>query len=173
MGIGIIVCGLNGSGKSTLGKALAKALGFHFVDSENLFFPKSDSMYSYAFPRSHTEAKKILLNEMRKHENFVFATVNGSYGEDVLPFYYIVLIDAPKDIRLQRIRNRSFQKFGNRMLPGRDLYEREESFFEMVSTRTEYDVEEWAQSLNCPIIRVDGTKPIDENINLIIRKVQQ
>ena len=28
------------------------------------------------------------------------------------------------------------------------------------------DNEEWVQSLNCPIIRIDGTKPIEENIIL-------
>ena len=36
MGTGIIVCGLNGTGKSTLGKALAEALGHHFIDSEDI-----------------------------------------------------------------------------------------------------------------------------------------
>lgn len=50
MGTGIIVCGLNGSGKSTLGKALANKLHFHFIDIEDLFFPKSDPQYLYASP---------------------------------------------------------------------------------------------------------------------------
>lgn len=68
MGIGIAVRGLNGSGKSTLGKALADALGFHFIDSENLFFPKLDSQYAYAFPRSHKEVRAILLDEVRDHK---------------------------------------------------------------------------------------------------------
>lgn len=38
-------------------------------------------------------------------------------------------IDVPKGIQIQQARNRSFQKFGNRMLPGGDLYEQEEGFF--------------------------------------------
>ena len=86
-------------------------------------------------------------------------------------FQYIVLIDVPKDIRIQRVKNRSFQKFGNRMLLGGDLYEREESFFNLVKSRPENIVEEWAQSLNCPIIRVDGTKPIEENTDFIINQM--
>lgn len=174
MGIGIVVCGLNGSGKSTLGKSLADALGFHFVDSESLFFKKSDSKDTYAFPRSHKEVNAILLDEVRGHDNFVFASVKGDYGKDIVPFYkYIVLIYAPKDIRLQRVKNCSFQKFGKRILPGGDLYEREKSFFEMVSSRTERDVEEWVRSISCPIIQIDGTRPIEENINLIIGQMQQ
>ena len=60
MGTGIIVCGLNGSGKSTLGKALAEKLNFHFIDNENLFFPKVNLNYIYAASRSREEAEKIL-----------------------------------------------------------------------------------------------------------------
>lgn len=173
MGIGIVVCGLNGSGKSTLGKALADALGFHFIDSENLFFPKSDSVNTYTFSRSYKEVKAILLNEVREYDNFVLATVKGNYGEDILPFYqYIVIIDAPKEIRLHRVKNRSFQRFGKRVLPGGDLYEQEKSFLEMVSSRTEHEVEGWVQSLNCPIIRVDGTKNINENLSFVIGQIQ-
>ncbi len=174
MGIGIIVCGLNGSGKSTLGKALSEKLRFNFIDNENLYFPKTDSNYIFASPRSHEEAVILLMNEVRVHENFVLAAVKGDYGKEILPFYqYAVLIDVPKDIRLNRVRKRSFQKFGNRMLPGGDLHEREEAFFDMVGSRTEYYVEEWIQSLNCEIIRVDGTKPIDENTRLIIEQMQR
>ena len=47
MGIGILVCGSNGSGKSTVGKALAYELGYHFIDNEDLFFPKSDPNYPW------------------------------------------------------------------------------------------------------------------------------
>ena len=169
MGTGIIVCGLNGSGKSTLGKKLAENLGFHFIDNEELFFPKTDPQDIYANARSCKEVEKLLLDEVRAHENFVFAAVKGDYGEKILPFFrYAVLIDVPKDIRIQRVRNRSFQKFGNRMLIGGDLYEQEEKFFEFVKSRSENTVEEWIQSLKCPVIRIDGTKPTEENVDFII-----
>lgn len=171
MGTGIIVCGLNGCGKSTLGKALAEKLKFHFIDNENLFFSKTDS--DYAFPRSRKEAKKLLINEVSTHEKFVFAVTKGNYSEEILPFFqYAVLMDVPKDIRLQRGRNRSYQKFGNRILPGGDLHDQEEKFFDMVSSRAEHCVTKWVYSLNCPIIRVDGTKSIEENINFIIEQIQ-
>lgn len=173
MGIGILVCGLNGSGKSTLGKTLAETIGFHFIDNEDLYFPKKNPEYLFDSPRSDEEVEKILMHEVRVHENFVFAAVKGNYGVDILSYYkYVVLIDAPKDIRLQRVRNRSYQKFGDRMLQGGDLYEREEEFFHHVSSRTENEVEEWVQLLNCPIIRVDGTKSIEDNIVFITEKLQ-
>lgn len=174
MGTGIIICGLNGVGKSTLGKALAERLCFHFIDNEDLYFPKTDPRYIYASPRTREEVETLFLHEIRSHENFVFASVKGDYGEAVYPFFqYAVLIHVPKDIRMRRVRERSFQKFGGRMLPGGDLYEQEENFIRLVSSRAEDAVEEWAKALSCPVIRIDGTKPIGENTNLIIERIQR
>lgn len=111
-------------------------------------------------PRTREEATKLLFDEIKIYENFVLTSVKGDYGEWFYPYLqYAVLIDVPKDVRLQRVKNRSFQKFGNRMLPGGDLYEQENNFFNLVQFRVENVVEEWLQSLNCPIIRVDGQSP--------------
>lgn len=172
MGTGIMICGLNGAGKSTLGRALAKKLHFYFIDNEDLFFHKTNPNYIYASPRTREEAEKLLFHEIKAHENLVFAAVKGDYGEAIYPFFqYVILIDAPKDIRMQRVKNRSFQKFGSRMLPGGDLHEQEERFFEFVRSRSEIIVEEWIQQLSCPILRIDGTKPIEENVDYIINQI--
>lgn len=173
MGTGIAVCGLNGAGKSTLGKALAKALNFHFIDSEQLYFPKTDPQNPYASARTRDEVKGLLFSEIKAHENFVFASVKGDYGEEISPYFqYAVLLDVPKEIRIQRIKSRSFREFGTRMLPGGDLYVQEERFFDFVKSRPEHAVEEWVQSLHCPVIRLDGTKPVQENIKPIKERIQ-
>ena len=173
MGTGIIVCGLNGSGKSTLGKALSEKLGFHFIDVEDLYFPKIDPDYIYASSRTEDEVAKLLTNEIQAHEDFVFAAVRGNYGADAHSYYqFAVYIDVAKDIRMQRVRNRAFQIFSQRMLPGGDLYEREEAFFDMVSSRQNNYTEKWLQSLDCPVIRVDGTKPVEENVTYIIQQLR-
>lgn len=173
LGAGILVCGLNGTGKSTLGRALAQKLGYHFIDNEDLYFPKTDPEYLYASPRTREEVEGLLFNEIKAHKNFIFAAVKGDYGDDFCSLlYYTVLITVPREIRLQRVKDRSFQKFGDRSLPGGDLYERERHFFELVSSRAENTVEDWARSLRCPILRVDGTRPVAESVAFILSRVQ-
>ena len=172
MGIGIMVCGLNGSGKSTIGKALADKLGFHFIDNEQLFFSRFSNDEPYINPRSHDEAINILMNEVHANPNFVFAAVKGDYGREIVPLYtHIVLIEVPKNIRMQRIRNRSYSKFGERMMAGGDLYEQEEQFFNFVEARSEDCSHNWAQTLSRPILKIDGTKPIEENVSLILNSL--
>ena len=172
MATGIIVCGMNGSGKSTLGKALAEKIGYHFIDNENLYFARTAANEPYTNPRSRAEVEQLLLAETLQHPDFVFASVKGDYGQEILLRYtYAILIEVPKEIRMQRIRNRSFGKFGARMLPGGDLHESEEDFFRMVRERPDDFAESWVQTLRCPIIRVDGTQPIEESIAFILKHI--
>lgn len=170
--MGILLCGLNGSGKSTLGRALAEKTGFPFLDNEDLYFPKTDADYPYAVSRSREEVEELLLREIRGRENFIFASVKGDYGEEVVfRFRYAVLVEAPRELRLARVRERSFRKFGDRMLEGGDLYAREQDFFDFVASRAEDTVEEWIKCLHCPVIRVDGTRPVAETVQLILGQI--
>ena len=172
MSTGIIVCGLNGCGKSTLGKALAQKLGFHFIDIEDLYFTRTSTDTPYANPRSRSEVEKLLLSQVSKHENFVFSAIKGDYGEELQKYYqFAVVIEVPKEIRTQRVRNRSLQKFGSRILEGGDLHQTEKQFFRMVESRSEAFYAQWLQSLDCPIIRVDGTKPIEKNVHFIVNQI--
>ena len=174
MGTGIVVCGLNGVGKSTLGKALAEKLQYHFIDNEDLYFPKTDPDYIYALERSREEVERLLLDEIKAHNDFVFTSVKGDYWEEACAFFrYVIIIEAPREIRLRRVRDRSFGKFGTRMLEGGDLYEREKNFFEFVKSRSEDTVEKWVRSVNLPVIRVDGTKPIEENVDFITEYIRK
>ncbi|MEG1027393.1 MAG: hypothetical protein RSE07_01780, partial [Oscillospiraceae bacterium] len=66
------------------------------------------------------------------------------------------------------VQNRDFEKFGKRMLQCGDLYESQQQFFEMINSRSENYVEEWLKNINCEVIKIDGTKPVEENINYII-----
>ena len=161
----IIVCGGNGAGKSTLGKRLATELGWTFRDIEEYYFPVNNTDYNYSEARTKEEVSKLLLADMRKHENFILASVKGEFGSEVSKlFTCAILIDVPKELRMERIRKRSNQKFGNRMLPGGDLYEKEEQFFDMVENRPEDYTTRWLETVDMPIIRVDGTKAIEDNV---------
>lgn len=167
--MGIIICGLNGSGKSTLGRALAERLGWRFIDNEDLYFPKNDPAHPFADARSREEAAQLLLEAVSADERFVFAAVRGDYGEAVLPYYRAaVLVEALREERLRRVRARSYGKFGERMLPGGDMYASEQTFFDAVSARPEDYTLRWLDTLRIPVLRVENTKPAEESVAQII-----
>lgn len=164
----IIICGLNGSGKSTLGKALADALCIRFMDNEDYYFPKSGLDYKYDHALTKEELIPVLQRDMEQAEEWVFASVKGDYGERIESlFTHAVLLEVPKEVRMRRIWNRSCNKFGDKVLPGGELYERERRFFDMVKNRPDDYTLKWLSKLTCPIIQADGTRPVEENVALL------
>ena len=164
--MGILICGLNGAGKSTLGRALAERLGCEFIDNEELYFPGG----SFSEARSREEVVRLLEERIRGNEGrFVFSAVTGDYGPKLIAALdLVVVVEAPREVRWQRVRERSFRRFGARALPGGDLYERESAWFAKVESRPEDYVSKWLKSVDCPVARVDGTRAVEETVGLLM-----
>ena len=172
--MGILICGLNGTGKSTLGRILADRLGYEFIDNEALFFPKTDPSYAFSSPRSKEEVIRLLEEKISENNQFVFAAVKGDYGEKLIAALdCIILVNAPKTARSQRVRERSFHKFGDRILPGGDLYDKESKWFSLTDNRPETYVTDWLGMVDCPVIPIDGTLPVEENVEYIVQQYEE
>lgn len=168
-GTKIIICGLNGAGKSTLGRALAEKTGWVFKDVEDYYFPKTDPSYPYAVQRTEEEIVKLIYEDLRSYDNLIFAGVRGNYSPEIAAmFTRAVFVNVPKEIRMERVRKRAFDKFGSRVLLGGDLYERENAFYDMIEKRTDEIVTDWLETLDIPVIQIDGRKRPEENVKLIL-----
>ncbi|MCL2407504.1 MAG: AAA family ATPase, partial [Defluviitaleaceae bacterium] len=160
--------GPNGSGKTTTGRELARILGFKHIDIEDYAFLESEIPYSK--PRPREEVVQLLQADITEYREFVFSTVMGNWG-DIMPGYYklAVRINAPYELRMKRIKQRSLDKYGERVLTGGDMYEQERGFFEFVKTRPISKIDEWEKTLTCPIIEIDGTESLRANVDYIVK----
>lgn len=163
---GIIVFGLNGCGKSTIGKELANLLNYKHMDIEDYYFMESEIPYS--IERTREDCLNLMLDDIKKHENFVMSAVTGDFGEEIVSMYGLgVFITAPHAIRMERVEQRAINKFGDRVKEGGDMYQSEKAFMDFVKTRTLTKVEKWSETLKCPILHVDGRRDIAENARYI------
>ena len=153
---GIIIFGANGSGKTTLGRELARILYFKHIDIEDYAF--AESGIPYTNERSKEECIDLMLSDIKKYHTFVISAVTGDFGETIPQFYELaVYISAPKEIRMERIKRREIERFGYRVLEGGDMYEQQQKFHNFVASRPLERIEKWAETIMCPVIRVDGT----------------
>ncbi|MBR5446669.1 MAG: AAA family ATPase [Clostridia bacterium] len=170
----ILLCGLNGVGKSTLGRALAEALGRPFLDIEDYWFPERQAGEAYETHRTPEEVFRALQADLIRYPDCILASVKGNMGEENLRlFSAAVWLHAPDAVRMERIKARSLAKFGERMLPGGDLFEKENQFFAMAAARTEAEVEDRIRSMGIPVFHADGTLPVPENTEILVRLLHQ
>lgn len=169
---GIIITGLNGCGKSTVCKLLAEKIHYYGMDVEDYYFIKSDIPYSKF--HTHEQTKELMLSDIAQHNSFVLATVNCDWGEEISSMCKLaVLLKAPLDIRMERIRKREYEKFGDRVLKGGDLYESQNKFHNKVLSRGEEHMTEQMLFLDCPVLELDATLPIDDIVNIIFKKCEE
>ena len=159
---GIIIFGANGSGKTTLGRELARILSFRHIDIEDYYFKKSDIPYSVVRPRD--EYLDLMLADIYKHRTFVISAVTGDFGDIIPQFYELAVhLSAPHNLRMERIRQRTYDQHGKRVLKGGDMHEQTLQFLDFAASRPLDKIEQWADALTCPIIHIDGTKDLRAN----------
>lgn len=158
---GILIFGANGGGKSTIGRELARLLRFNYLDIEEYAFLPSEIPYAAA--RSKEECVRLLRLDMEKGP-FVFSSVKGDYGEEIVEKYELAAwVSAPAELRLERVKQRACAQHGERISPGGDMYRQHLKFMDFVASRPLAEIERWAATLRCPVLPVDGTRPISEN----------
>lgn len=167
--MGILICGLNGTGKSTIGKALSERIRYEFIDNEELYFKNTDSTYKFDTVRSKEEVISLLYDRIIRNNRYVFASVKGDYGDKLIStLEYVILVEVPKNIRKQRVRDRSYKKFGDKILEGGDLFEKESQWFSIIDNRSDEYVKASIEKITCPVILIDGTLPVEDNVNYIV-----
>ena len=49
-----------------------------------------------------------------------------------------------------------------------DLFEREEAWFSLTDSRLEDYTTKWLETVSCPVIHVDGTLPVQQNVDYLV-----
>jgi len=165
MGQILAVCGMNGAGKTTFARAFARKIGCPFVDSEDLYFPDRSGDNPFAVQRGPEEIRALLEGLLRKEGRFVLASVRANFGVELRErLLGVILVETPRETRLKRMRQRDALRFGDKVAPGGEPFAQQEAFYRLAESRREDEAEQWVAGMTCPVLRVDGTKAVAENI---------
>ena len=179
MAAGIVIFGPAGAGKTTLGMMTAALLNWPYFDFDDYIWRKdTDEPFTVRVPEE--EKLSHLLDAIRPNEHFVLAGYMDRAREALDEIFSLaVYITAPPELRVRRIRERDQGIFGERVLPGGDMYETHEQFIRDVLAYDDEDQpfirrhKEWAESLHCPVITLDGGRPLYDNLKKIIEAWKQ
>lgn len=174
----IIITGPSCAGKTTLGKRLAQELNIKFLDLDDFVWDMT-TVVPYTKWYSHEEKVSRLKKALENVDEFVMVGSMDSFHEEFdYLFTYGCLLDAPDDLRLERFINRATTKYGTRVDKDGDMYEGHIRQIEIIKNYHKNIIlpsyenhKKWLESLNIPILYLDGTDDIIENINIIKNKL--
>jgi adenylate kinase family enzyme len=173
----IHVMGASGSGVTTLGRTLADRLAVAHMDTDDFYWLPSDPPYQCKRPVTD---RLRLLHEALKAANGGWA-LSGSldgWGDPFVPlFELVVFLLVPTDVRLQRLREREWLRYGQEALAyGGLLYEQHRAFLHWAAAyddgtqdgRSRPRHEAWLARLPCPILRLEGVLSVEEMVRRIL-----
>ena len=166
----IHIYGASGSGTSTLGRKLCAELGYFFMDTDDYFWVPTDPKYQ--IKRSFEERLALMHKDIDAHDNIVISGSLVDWGDELIPLFTLAIrLVTDTEIRIARLRERERAEFGDRLLPGGDMYENHQEFIEWaraydtgsVDMRSKAKHDEWQKLLRCRQIVLDGAADLDDN----------
>jgi adenylate kinase family enzyme len=177
----IHVMGASGAGTTTLGRALAEALGIPHHDTDDYYWTPTTP--PYRAKRDVAERLRLMREVFLGRAEWVLSGSVHDWGAAIVPFFdRVIFLIVPTEVRLTRLREREARRFGaEAVAPGGWRFDETEEFIEWAS---HYDDgsrdgrnlgrhETWLQTLSCPVMRLDGTRPTGELVAEIVAAVQR
>lgn len=158
------ITGASGAGVSTLGAALAASRNAAHLDTDNFYWLKTDPPFTTKRPAADRLA---LLHEAfdQSPNNWILSGSITSWGNALIPLFDLVIfVITPTPVRIERIKAREHERYGDAIAPGGKMYEQSQAFIAWASHYDEPDFtsrsraghEEWLKLPRCPVLRLDG-----------------
>jgi len=173
----IHIFGASGSGTTTIAQGICKEIGYKNFDSDDYFWlPTIDP---FTMERDREECMSLIHNKFQSHNQWILSGSITGWGEMLLPLFdLVVFVYVPQDIRIERLKKRENERYGDRMLIGGDRYQKSLDFIEWAEA---YDLgarngrslqkhEAWLKKVTCPVIRVDNYN-LEDSIQKVINAI--
>lgn len=164
----INIVGAAGSGTSTLGSALARRLGYAFLDADDFYWKPSTPPFQQKYEPEDRLA--TIVHAMDAQPATVIAGSVAGWGaslEDA--FDLVVFLSLPTALRMQRIEAREIARFGHAdpaFLAWAEQYEEGR-----LPGRSRARHEAWLSSRTCRVVRVEGDQDVEVRIDTLIHSL--
>lgn len=169
------ITGGSGCGVTTLGAALAERLGAVHIDTDDHFWIATDP--PYRVKREVPERLARIRAEQARTGRWVMSGTLDGWAEAVTgDAGLIVFLQVPTEVRLERLRRRELERFGEALRPGGTMHENHQEF---IAWAAHYDDgtlhgrslprhEQWLGGLTLPVLRLDGTRPTEALVEAVL-----
>lgn len=173
----IYIIGASGAGVSTLGAALGFWLKVPHFDVDDYYWFATNPPFEQ--PRSAADRIALLKADLAVGQWALSGSLDGWGDELIQDADLVVFIDTPTELRIERLKARESQLYGERILPGGDMHANHMAF---IAWAADYDHgtqfgrnrprhERWLEQLVLPSIRVDGALPTERLLQEVVAAI--
>lgn len=172
------IFGASGAGTTTVSKIVSEKLGYLHFDSDNYFWlPIEDP---YTVKRGRGECLRLLNDDLTKHSKWILSGSLTNWGNEVIPYFdLVVFLYVPAEVRLQRLKQREYERYGEEIFPGGSRYKQSEVFLEWAASyddgprigRSLATHEAWLKGIPCSTVRVMNDT-LENSVGTIVQAIQ-
>jgi len=171
----IHIFGASGSGTTTLGKALHKKLGYRHLDADDYYWEKTNPPFQIKIPKQ--KRNQLILNDFKAQKNCIISGSMVSWGTEwSRAFDLYVFLYLPAKIRLQRLKEREVERYGDLLETDEKTKADSKAFLEWASKyedgtfagRSLVIHENWIKVLDGKVLRIEGDTTVEERVNEVI-----
>jgi adenylate kinase family enzyme len=175
----IHIFGASGSGVTTLGLALAEKLNIAYFDSDTYFWEKSEPPFT--IKRNPEERNHLIKTALEKSEDWILGGSIISWGDHLFPaFDLIVFLWIPPEIRINRLKERELQRYGQVIYTDKD---RNKLFNDFIAWASAYDAnihkgrtlmahENWLKKQNSCILQIREDITVTQRIEIVLNELE-
>ncbi len=169
--------GASGSGTSTIGRSLCERLGYFFMDTDDYYWETTEPPYTVK--RNISDRLVRIKRDIEEHSCVVVSGSFAGWGDELIPQLTLAIrVNTDTELRMNRLAWRERERFGERIAEGGDLYEHHQIFMSWAASyddggldmRSRQRHDEWQKKLTCRSIEIDGSLPVEENLEIICRE---
>ncbi len=175
----IHIMGASGSGTTTLARAFSERTGYCHFDSDNYYW--APTTIPFIRKREVEERNGLLSRDLESASKWVLSGSLCRWGDIFIPdFELVVYLTLPKEIRIKRLIEREIQRYGAEIEPDGSRHQLHKEFLEWASQYDEAGLHMrskalhsiWLSNLNCPVLRIEGDKNVEERLNILLSVVE-
>ena len=176
----INILGASGSGVTTLGKKLSLELGIDYFDSDDFFWKKSEIPFSTKIDPKVRDNN--ILQKLSSTENWILGGSVINWSKEIHNrFNLIVFLYIPQKIRIERLRERELERYGEIIRTDVFWKKKYTDFMEWakdyddvkgIANRNIKTHREWLVKQNTARIDLIGEMTLEEKTERILNKIK-
>jgi len=174
----INIFGASGSGVTTLGNALSTRIDFPYFDGDRYFWLPSNPPFTSRRPPA--ERNELINRHMARHHDWILGgsvvSWHNSWVFDLSVFLYV-----PHQIRIQRLKKREFERYGDIIYTDAGRNKQYLAFIDWaagyddnsINGRTLKVHQDWMQGLQKEVLIIDGDTTVEERVAAVVQKLEE